>query len=382
MTALHAFPRPLTAPQWDSCATTYFQIGGCRETFHGSRIADLNIGAGETGVVEIGTADGAFLIALWKKLNFQGIRVNLVGVDFCPEMIVRATAALRFEARRNPTITDDITFVLADVRDLGTNTAAGRAAKTQIRRAAPNGVSTIVCYDVFSLETREQYEMYRTNLLQLVNVGGRVVWGSGIPQQSYTMALRTEPDNSLTVLSVVNLGTKALVNDYLMPWRRAARQNHNPMPVLEWMSMKRHFAENTHSTLPPNACMINSRTAVTADGTVVYISATPLRFQDYHAQYFAYLAYRAASQAFGGVLESLGCLMRDPNATQCSPDTLSSSGWVRFNAMFGPDESSLSLRIHDSISFNSWLTTLDPRLSAGADDELTFSPIIVITWKR
>lgn len=380
--ALYAFPRPLTALQWGRVAAAYFQIGGCRETFHGSRIADLDIGAGETGVVEIGTADGAFLIALWKKLHFQGICVNLVGVDFSPEMIARANAALRSEARRNPTITAEITFVLVDVRDLGTNTAAGRAAKTQIMRAAPNGISTIVCYDVFALENREQYETYRANLLRLVNVGGRVVWGSGIPQQTYRMYLRTEPDNTSTVLNIVNLGSKALVNDYLVPWRRAARQNHDPMPVLEWKSMKKHFAENTHSTLPSNACMINSRTAVTADGTVVYISSTPLRFRDYNAQYFQYFARRAATQAFGGVLESLGWLMQDPNAIYCRPDTLSSSGWVRLNAMFGPDESDISLRIHDSMSFYEWLKTLNPRLLAGANDGLTLSPTIVITWKR
>lgn len=95
-------------------------------------------------------------------------------------------------------------------------------------------------------------------------------------------------------MTIINLGTQAVVNDSLSPWREAARQNDDPPPVPTWKALAR-FASNRRTSLPVGARMINSCTAVTDKRAVVYVSKTPLRMKDYNAQYFKYLTPHAMS---------------------------------------------------------------------------------------
>lgn len=175
----------MTAPQWEEIAATYLKTSPYRDAMNGCRIAELAIDASETGVLEVGTADGAFLIALWKKLYHQDIRIRLVGVDFCSKMIAKAKTALNHEAETNPSITADVTFLLADINDIGTETAAGESIQRKVLHAAPHGISTIACFDTIVLQNRQQFDTYRAHLLNMVTIGGRVVLSSGVSHYSW-----------------------------------------------------------------------------------------------------------------------------------------------------------------------------------------------------
>lgn len=366
-----SFPPPLTAPQWEEFATTYVKEASSRDILNGCRIAELDIDASETGVLEVGTADGAFLIALWKKLYHQDIRIRLVGVDFCSKMIAKAKTALKHEAETNPSITADVTFLLADVNDIGTETAAGQSIQQKVLHAAPHGISTIACFDTILLENRQQYDTYRAHLLNMVTIGGKVVLSSGVPHYSWQI-YRQKVDKTSTMTTIINLGTQAVVNDILIPWREAARQNDDPSPVLVWKALVR-FAGNRRTSLPIGACMINSCTAVTVEGAVVYVSKMPLRMKNYNAQYFEYLTRRATADAS---CNELGQQMQNPSIKHINFDTLSSSNWALLNYRFREEITPLN-----TTSFGDWLKGIDPDIDARADawDAL---PTIMITWKR
>lgn len=359
-----------TASQWEELSTDYIQEASYRDTFTGYRIAELDIGAAETGILDLGTADRAFLIALWKKLHHQNIRVKLVGVDFCTQMITKANAALRHEAQTNPCITADIAFLVADIKDIGTDTTAGRSVQQDILCAAPDGISTITCFEVTSFEDRKQYNTHRAQFLNMFTARGRVIWGTSVPHFSWRMFLRKEADNTSTMLTLVNLGTQAVVNDFRNPWSKAARQNNDPLPVLEWKALAR-FVGNHRTKLPVGARMINSRTAVTATGAVIYVSSTPLRMMDYNAQYFKYLAECAATNAS---YKNLGQQMQDPSMKKIKFDTLSSKDWALLDNRFGGER--------QPPTFHRWLESIDPHIYTGADHSWYRTPSIIITWVK
>lgn len=145
-----------------------------------------------------------------------------------------------------------------------------------------------------------------------MNVGGRFIWGTGMPPHSYRMYLYNAPDRILTVTSIINLGTHYLVNEYLprrlAPRRTAELRLTASIGVEVYEPLRRHLAQICPCK---PACIIHTCTAVNGKESIFYISGLPIRLRDYSAQYFRYLEQLSATQTIAPEMTHIGQLIRD-----------------------------------------------------------------------